>query len=110
MADVAAVLHQVPVNRLHEVVGLMLRGGDRVAEAHGTEHAPAGGDDLRALRARAGVKYLAGQARGGVESADGIAFAVFIGVAAGGHHHAERGARIPARVGAVERAGERGFA
>ena len=55
IADVAAVLHQVPVDGVHQCISLRLRCGDAVAQAHGTEYAPAGGDDLRSVRTGEGA-------------------------------------------------------
>jgi predicted metal-binding membrane protein len=110
IADVAAVLHQVPVNRVHEVVRLSLRGGDGIAQTDRAEYAPAGGDDLRAFPAGAGVKDFSGQPCRGIETADRITLTVTVGVAAGRHHDAERRARVPAGTGSVQRAGERRLA
>src|SRR6267154_2651293 len=61
IADVAAVLHQVPMYRVHQIVGLSLRGGDAVAQTDGAQHPTAGSEDLTAIAcigSRAGVKYL----------------------------------------------------
>src|SRR6266404_1823752 len=110
IADVAAVLRQVPVDRVHELVGLRLRGGDGIAQSDRAEYPPAGGDDLRALPAGAGVKYFSGQTGGAIETADRITLMVAVGVAARRHHDAERRARIPAGTGRVQRAGERRLA
>src|ERR1700676_3566818 len=73
IADIAAVLHQVPVNRVHERVRLASSGGNRIAQTHGAEHSAAGGDDLRAVGAGARMKYFPGHSRGRVEAADRIA-------------------------------------
>src|SRR3984957_5929157 len=110
MADIAAVLHQVPVNRIHELVCLIAGGGDRIAQTHRAQHAAAGGDDLRAFGPSAGMKYFSGQSRGRIEAADRIAFAVGVGVTAGGHDHADGRARIPARFGSIQRPVQRRLA
>jgi hypothetical protein len=110
MADIAAVLHQVPVNRIHELVCLIAGGGHRIAQAHRAQHAAAVGDDLRALGASTGMKYFSGQSCGRIEAADRIAFAVGVGIAAGGHDDADGRARIPAGFGSIQRAVERRLA
>src|SRR5882724_7716883 len=110
VADVAAILHQVPVNRVHELVRLSLRGGDGAAQADRAEYPPAGGDDLRAFAAGAGVEHFSGQPCGGIETADRISLTVGVGVAAGRHYDAERRARVPTSGGGVQRTGERRLA
>ena len=110
IADVVAVLHLVPVDRVYELVRLSLRGSDGVAQPNRAEYPPAGSDDLRAVRAGAGVKYFSGQPCGGIETADRITLTVTVGVTAGRHHNAERRARVPAGGGSIERTGERGLA
>jgi hypothetical protein len=72
IADVAAVLHQVPVDGVYEIVGLCLRGRDAVAEAHCAQDASAGGHDARAavaagFDASAGVKYFTRELGGGLQ-------------------------------------------
>ena len=49
------------------------------------------------LHARSGVKHLAGQRGSAIEPLDDIAFADIFGITRGGHHDAERRARIPLR-------------
>src|ERR1700733_11174215 len=110
IADVMAVLHRIPADRVRELVRLSLRGGDGVAQANRAEYAAAGGHDLRAFGAGAGVKYFSGQPCGGIETADRITLTVAVGIAAGRHHDAERRARVPAGRGSIESAGERGLA
>ena len=61
------------MDRLHQIIGLALRRADRLAHAHRAQHASARRDDLRAVAARAGVKYLARQPCRDLETVNRIA-------------------------------------
>src|ERR1700685_4647787 len=95
IADIEAVLHQVPVNRMHQCIGLVLRGADAVAQSYRAQHATARRDDLAVLGTGAGVEYLSRQPGGILEPADRIACSERIGIASCSHHDTERPARRP---------------
>src|ERR1700719_2816242 len=80
---------------MHEIVCLMMRGADTVSQSPRTQYTSAGGHDLRALGPGAGMKHLSRPAGGDVESADWVALAVRVRIAARGHHYTERRARVP---------------
>ena len=73
ITDVAPILHQIPVNRMHEIVRLTLRRSDARAQPDRAQHAAAGGQHLGVLRAGSGMENFAWQSRRGVETADPIA-------------------------------------
>src|SRR6185436_8498868 len=103
IADVAAVLHAVPVDGIRQQVRVALRVAHGVAKCDGAEHPPAVRDHATFLiQSCAGVEDLAGQFRGFLEPVDDVAFAHGVRVSAGGHHDAQRRARVPLRLHLIE--------
>src|SRR5688572_5361176 len=110
IANVTAALHAVPGNRIHERVGLALRGGDAIAQSDRAQHAPAVGEHAAILKAGARVEHLAGQLRSHIQALDDVAFADLVRITLGREHHAERRAGVPFGLDLVQPAIERGLA
>src|SRR2546430_234502 len=94
MADVARVLPAGPANRVRERIGRALRLPDARAEPDRAQHATAVGQHLAGLHPGAGVKDLARQAGGSLQTLDGVALVHLVRVAGRGQNYAERRARI----------------
>src|SRR3984885_13005637 len=98
------------MNRVHQIVCLKLRILHTASQADGAEYAPARRNDMLALTAGAALKNLPRQRRRPLETADWIALAESIRVAARGHDHAERRARVPSNLVPLQGARKRRLA
>src|SRR5215472_10092050 len=110
MTDITPVVGAWPVDAVGERISGALCGLDAGAETHGTEHPATVGQHLARFEPGAGMKDLAGQPCGALESLDGIAAAHAFGIAGRGHDDPERGTRIPVRLRGIQPAGERRLA
>src|SRR3546814_9304853 len=90
-----------PGNAGHFGVSALLRVGDAVAQRAHAQYAAAGGDGAVAVQAGAGVEHLGVVDVRHVPGVDHVAGARLAGITLGGHHHAQRGARVPQRAAAV---------
>ena len=107
MADVAAEICVLPVDFADPGISGIARVTDRGAESDDAQHPAAARYDVVAIDPGTGVKNLAVFVVTAVQTADRCAARVSTGIAAGGHHDAERRARIPAAPGSAASPGRR---
>src|SRR5256714_12994197 len=87
-----------------------MRFPDGGTEPELAQHETAAGQRLSGFEPGAGVKDLARQAGGALQTLDDVALSHLVRVAGRGQNYAERRARIPLRIDGIERTAERRLA